>query len=221
MLFSFPRFSRYITLFLALILPTLFLAVSSMTQGEKDGLKIGKKAPLYSKKMTSVDGNQYALSDLAMNNGLIVIFSCNTCPFVIGNDDFEGWEKQYNEINKVATDKNIGFVLINSNQANRDGVESFDAMKARAQELEYTMPYLVDKNSELANAFGAKTTPHVYVFDGSKKLIYKGSIDNLWDSKRTNLEPYLYVSMDYLAGGIEIKENSTPPRGCGIKRLIK
>ena len=206
---------------LALILPTFFLTFSSMNLGEKDGLKIGKKAPLADKKMASVDGNQYALADLTQTNGLIVIFSCNTCPFVVGNSDFEGWEKQYNEIHRVAADKNIGVVLINSNQGKRDGDDSFIEMQVRSEKMGYTMPYLVDENSELADAFGAKTTPHVYVFNASNKLVYKGSIDNSWDSKRTNLEPYLYMSMDFLAGGIEIKENSTPPRGCSIKRIKK
>ena len=197
----------------------MFLVNSSMMEGDKDGLKIGKKAPLFTEKMNGIDGSSLSLSEIKKNKGLIVIFSCNTCPFVVGNDDFEGWEKQYNEINKVASCKGIGMVLINSNEAKRNGDDSIDEMTAHSRDNEYTMPYLVDQNSALANAFGAKTTPHAFVFDSNNKLIYKGSIDNSWDSKRVNLERYLHNAIDQIAGGVAIKENVTPPRGCSIKRV--
>lgn len=79
----------------------------------------------------------------------------------------------------------------------------------------------MDVNSELANAYGAKTTPHVYVVNNQNELIYRGSIDNLWDTKRAELETYLYDVMDHLSDKKELKNNDTPPRGCSIKRLNK
>jgi len=204
-----------------LLLPT-FLLLTAFLLVEGDGeLKFGKKIPHTDKQLVNVDGNTISLDGLQKENGLIIVFSCNTCPFVVGNEDFEGWEKQYNELYTKATEKGLGFVLINSNEAKRDGDDSLDEMKMHAQKAGYKMPYLVDKDSELANAFGAKTTPHVFVVNKNNELIYRGSIDNLWDTKRTELEPYLYDVMDHLSAEKELKNNDTPPRGCSIKRLNK
>lgn len=109
-------------------------------------------------------------------------------------------------------------VLVNSNEAKREKDDSFDAMKLRAEEKGYTMKYLVDTNSEVANAFGARTTPHVYLFDKDLKLIYTGSIDNTWDGQRTADIAYLKDALNLLGKGEKIKENNTVPRGCSIKR---
>lgn len=210
------RFTLILFLF---VIPTFMLCSAFINSGGDDSLKIGKKMPLPNRAMPGVDGSAHSLDELMKENGLIVIFSCNTCPFVVGNDDFEGWEKQYNALNKIATEKKIGFILVNSNEAKRDGADSMDEMKSHASEANYQMPYVVDPNSELANAVGAKTTPHVFVFNAGRKLIYKGSIDNTWDSKRTEEENYLNDVMNYLEEGGKLKENSTLPRGCSIKRV--
>ena len=92
-------------------------------------------------------------------------------------------------------------------------------MKKHSEVQKYTMPYVVDKDSKLANAFGAKTTPHAFIFDKDKKLVYKGSIDNSWDSNKTELDTYLYNAIKNLAEGKTIDEASTAPRGCSIKRV--
>ena len=214
-------FSKTRALILLLFLPTFCLLQSSTLKGGGKELKIGKKAPLTDVKMDAVDGQTYALDDLVQDNGLIVIFSCNTCPFVVGNSSFKGWEVQYNDLHKAAKENNIGLVLVNSNEAKRGDVDSMDEMKTHAEAAEYTMPYVVDKDSELANAFGAKTTPHVFVFDAKKKLVYKGSIDNSWDSKRTDLKKYLYGAIDHLGKGSDLSEATSAPRGCSIKRTKK
>lgn len=201
-----------------LLFPTILLfATSFMMVGDK-GLKIGKKAPMMNIKMDGVDGNQYALQDLIKSNGLMVVFSCNTCPFVVGNDHFEGWERQYNEIYEKAQDANIGFVLINSNEAKRAGEDSLEEMKKHAEKMNYKMHYLVDKQSKLADAFGAKTTPHVFVINGKGKLVYKGSIDNSWDSKRTEDLHYVNEVITALTREQDIPNKETQPRGCSIKR---
>lgn len=197
----------------------LALIFTSAQSGKgDDGLKIGKKMPLSAESMDAADGESYTLDDLMGENGLIVVFSCNTCPFVVGSDNFPGWEGQYNEINAKATENKMGMVLINSNAAKREGVDSKEEMKAHAEAQGYEMPYLVDVNAQLADAMGAKTTPHVYVFGSDSKLIYKGSIDNSWDTKSEELETYLIDVIDAVAAGNTIKNNSTTPRGCSIKR---
>ena len=202
------------------LLPTIGLLLTSFTRGDKGPkpLKIGKTAPKQELAMAGVDGLSKSLNDCKGENGLLVIFSCNSCPFVVGTDKFAGWEVQYNDMAKIAAAGNIGTVLINSNEAKREGDDSLEAMKLRSTEKGYTMPYLVDKDSELANAFGAKTTPHVYLFNKEMKLVYSGSIDNSWDSKRTEELAYLKSALEQLTKGEKIAENNTVPRGCSIKR---
>ncbi|XOV65986.1 MAG: redoxin family protein [Fluviicola sp.] len=185
----------------------------------KDGLAIGKKMPMGNYEMIGADDATYTLNDLKKDNGLIVVFSCNTCPFVVGSDSFEGWEGQYNTIYEKAQANNIGMVLVNSNAAKRDGVDSKEAMASHKEALGYQMPYVIDTDAQLADAVGAKTTPHVYMFDGKGKLVFKGSIDNSWDTKREQLETYLFDAIAAIGSGTDIPVNSSAPRGCSIKRL--
>lgn len=184
-------------------------------------LKIGKTAPLSDEKMEGIDGKSISLNDVKAENGTLVIFSCNSCPFVVGMGEgsFPGWEKDYNDIHKLATEKGFGVILVNSNEAKRSNEDSFDEMKKRATEKKYTIPYVVDKDSKLADAFGAKTTPHVYLFDKENKLIYTGSIDNTWDPKRKEDVPYLVNALNEFDSKIKVEESE--PRGCSIKRLAK
>lgn len=188
--------------------------------GEKSPktLKTGAKAPLSDVKMKGIDGNELSLNDAKLKNGLIVVFSCNTCPFVVGMDEFPGWEKDYNDLKKLADANDLGFVLVNSNEAKRENDDSLEKMIEKAKKANYTMPYLVDVNSELANAFGAKTTPHVFMFNGDMKLVFKGAIDNSWDTKRASEETYLKNAINQTGTGkVEVAESD--PRGCSIKRV--
>jgi hypothetical protein len=205
----------------ALLLAGVFAFCLSSVQSTKpgdDGLTIGKKMPLGNYELTGSDDATYTLTELKEENGLIVVFSCNTCPFVVGSDSFDGWEGQYNDIYKKARANNIGMVLVNSNVAKREGDDSKDEMADHKKDLGYDMPYVIDKDAKLADALGAKTTPHVYMFNGSGKLVFKGSIDNSWDTKREKLETYLYDAIAAVGSGSEITNNSTTPRGCSIKR---
>ena len=95
-------------------------------------------------------------------NGVIVVFSCNTCPFVVGSPHFPGWENQYNDLYAIAKENEIGFVLINSNEAKRQGEDSFDKMVERVKEQNYLMSYLLDEKSELANKFKSKNNPSCF-----------------------------------------------------------
>lgn len=181
-------------------------------------LKIGKKAPLSSMKMVSTNGDSLTLDSLKLQKGLLVVFSCNTCPFVVGTEDFAGWEKQYNDLNALAMKSNVGMVLINSNEAKREGDDSMLKMKERAKLMKYSMPYLLDKESKLADAFGAKTTPHVFLFDQELKLIFAGSIDNSWDTQKTQDELYLVEALNEINENKNITVKNSLPRGCSIKR---
>ena len=184
-----------------------------------ESLKIGQKAPLSDLKMKDVSGDEFSLESLKKDNGLLVIFSCNTCPFVIGNFMNEGWEGRYNEVFDSSSAHNIGMVLINSNEAKRPGVDSYDAMVEHSKKMKYKSAYTLDEGHKLADAFGAKTTPHVFLFDKDMSLVYKGAIDDSVKSKEKVKEHYLKNAMNNLAGGKEIKPDETKNIGCSIKRI--
>jgi hypothetical protein len=185
-------------------------------------IKKGTSMPSPDLELTDVvTQGKMAIKDYKKEKGLVVVFSCNTCPFVVGTPDFPGWERQYNDLFDKASKMNIGFVLVNSNEGKRAKDDSSEEMKKHVDEKAYKMPYLLDVNSAFANSLEAKTTPHVYLFNEDLKLVYSGSIDNIWDNKRTEDIPYLVNAMNALSQGKKIKPAATPPKGCSIKRLVK
>lgn len=197
---------------------TLMLFLSSfITSGQpKKQINIGDEAPLSTHRMMGLDGRMYNLLNLKGTNGLIVIFSCNTCPFVLG------WEDQYNLIYDEARQAGLGMVLINSNEAFRGNEDSFEAMKRHAEKNNYKMPYLVDKNHRLADAFGAQTTPHVFVFDKDMKLVFKGSINDKYENNRNGDKPTKFYLMDAIRSiktGQPIETAESRAIGCSIKRV--
>jgi hypothetical protein len=184
-------------------------------------LAIGEEAPMSTSPLLGVDGTSHTLLNLKGDNGLLVIFSCNTCPFVVGNGaKTEGWEGRYNGLAELAESLNMGMVLVNSNEAKREGDDSFTAMKNHARDAEYTMPYVVDEGSKLANACGARTTPHVYLFNSNLELAYRGSIDDNVNRSAEVTERYLEMAMNRMAEGKKIKTAETKAVGCSIKRVV-
>ncbi|MFM7664037.1 MAG: redoxin domain-containing protein [Bacteroidota bacterium] len=195
-----------------------FLFLFSIFYGSAQ-LSVRAKAPLQNLALKNIDETTLTLYQAVKKKGLVVVFSCNSCPFVVGSDDFPGWEKQYDSLYKAAQANEIGFILVNSNEGKRNQADSFEEMKKHALEQAYSMPYLLDTESKLADAFGARTTPHVYFFDENLSLIYTGSIDNSWDKSRKQEEPYLFNAFYAKANHKKIKPHTTEPKGCGIKRV--
>ena len=175
------------------------------------------KAP--KKLYKNANGPNTSLIQEVKKNGLIIVFSCNTCPFVVGSKHFPGWEKQYNELYDASMKNKIGFLLVNSNEAKRGGDDAFDKMETHAKKNKYKMAYLLDENSNLANELLAKTTPHVFFYNAQLELIYSGSIDNIWDGKRKKEQYYLKDAIRSHVSSKKIKPSATPPKGCSIKRV--
>lgn len=130
-------------------------------------------------------------------------------------------ETFYNQVYDKAQASKVGMVLVNSNHAKRDKGDSFDDMVARTKAKGFKMDYVLDEESALANAFGAKTTPHVFLLDKNMKLVYRGSIDDNVKSATAVKEKYLDIALTNLAKGEKIKNSDTKPVGCSIKRLAK
>lgn len=187
---------------------------------KKDMLKIGEALPSPDLMMKNVDNKDYSLKSLAGENGLLVVFSCNTCPFVIGNGSkSEGWQNRYPELGKMASDMGVTMVLVNSNEAKRKAGDSFADMQKQYKEQNYNGYYLLDSKSLLADEFGALTTPHVYLFDSSLKLVYRGAIDDNVDRKEEVKEHYLSNALNSMKEGKKIEPETTRQLGCSIKRV--
>lgn len=196
---------------------TAFFAFSP---AEIETIAIGAKAPKTDLKMKSTSGKDVTLAGIKKDKGLLVVFSCNTCPFVIGGEDSEGWEGRYAELQKTCDSQGVGMVLVNSNEAKRSKGDNLEDMISRAKAHGFSSSiYALDKNSELADAFGARTTPHVFLFDKDLKLVYKGAIDDNVDKAGAVSQPYLKNALKNLGAGTSIEPAETRPVGCGIKRV--
>lgn len=191
---------------------TLFGTLTAFGPGPQ--LNLGDKAPLTDLKMTDINGKFGSLSDLKGKNGLCVIFSCNTCPYVVA------WEDRYNAVAQHCAKNNIGFVLINSNEAKRNGDDSMEAMQAHAKEAGYDgLNYMLDTNHKLADAFGATKTPDVFLFNGQMELTYKGAIDDNHESAANVKVEFLKQAVTATAAGQKADPGTTKAIGCSIKRV--
>jgi hypothetical protein len=208
-----------------ILLSVLALTIGGMSfigTGEHEKhktLALGAEAPSVDKKMMDVSGQEFSLNELKKENGMCVIFSCNTCPFVIGSEGSSGWEGRYNTIAKDCEQYKVGLVMVNSNEARREAGDSMEDMIARAKEKAFISKYVIDNNSELANEFGAKTTPHVFLFNSEMKLVYRGAIDDNHKDLDFVNEAFLFDAIDNLASGEEISPADTKATGCSIKRV--
>jgi len=182
--------------------------------GNVGKLAIGDKAVLTDVKMEDVSGVNISLADAKKENGILVLFSCNTCPFVMK------WENRYPELKAWADKNKVGMVVLNSNYQKHESEESLEAMTVHAKEKGYNFYYLLDKESLIANAFGGQTTPHAFLFNSKMELVYKGAIDDSYKSADEVKEHYLKDAISYLSAGKEIVIAETKPVGCSIKRKL-
>ena len=190
------------------------LAISLLTaQSVNDPLPIGSALPNPDTKMKDISGKEVSFKDVNKKNGLLVMFSCNTCP-VVGK-----YQSRTLEIGKFASDKEIGVVLLNSNEATRADGESYEDMKNYATEQGYKFSYVVDQNSVMADAFGATRTPEVFLFDKSGKLVYHGAIDDNANGPDKVTRQHAKIAIEEMLAGKQVSTTTTRSVGCTIKRL--
>lgn len=161
--------------------------------------------------LSATDGKTYTLKDFAQDTILVISFTCNHCPYVIGS----------NEIARKTADRfkaqGVQFVGINSNSANTHAEDSFEHMVALMEKEKFPWVYLRDESQDVALAYGALKTPHYYVFDQDRKLIYTGrGVDNPKDSSKVTINDLDNALEEHLAGKA-ITTPLTNPLGCNVK----
>ena len=192
-------------------LPVIAIAMLAL-KPSVDPLPIGASIPSPEVKMKDIHGKDVSFKDAMNKSGLLVMFSCNTCPIV------KKYQPRTNEICKYAMDKQIGVILLNSNEAYRDNGDSYDDMKEYGNENKYSWYYVMDNNSAMADVFGANRTPECYLFNKEGKLVYHGAIDDNSNSADEVTRKHLSIAIDELTAGKEISTKETRSVGCTIKR---
>lgn len=189
----------------------LFLGTVCFSQ-TLQSLPVGSNIPLAEEKMKDISGKNISVKDAMQHNGVLVMFSCNTCPYVMKNQSrtlqLAAFAKQYN----------IGVILLNSNEGGRSDGDSYTDMQSYAKQQGYDFYYVVDTGSKLANAYGASRTPEIYLFDANGVLQYKGAIDdnpsNAGEVKRSHAKEAILE----MAAGKPVSVKESRSMGCGIKR---
>ncbi|HEU4860503.1 MAG TPA: thioredoxin family protein [Chitinophagaceae bacterium] len=175
-------------------------------------LPIGASIPKADLKLKDISGKEVSLKDAKKKNGLLVMFSCNTCPWVVKN------QSRTREIANYALSKEIGVILLNSNEGQRDDADSFSEMKAYATNQGYKWYYAVDANNVLADEFGANRTPEVFLFNGDGKHVYHGAIDDNPGDASNVQRKHLKEAIDEIVSGKDVSVKESRSMGCQIKR---
>ncbi len=197
-----------------LIAALIVASTTAIAQDNIQSIDIGSIIPMSDVKMTNTKGKgEVSLNEAKTDKGLLVMFSCNTCPYVIKS------QERTKEMMAYAKKKGIGMVIINSNEAKRDGDDSPKAMAKYAKGQDYDVPYVIDENSQVADAFGATRTPEVFLFNGDGVLMYKGAMEDNPRSPEESKEIYLKDAIDKVTAGEAPDPNSTKSIGCSIKRV--
>lgn len=178
--------------------------------------KLGTEAPAFDLPAANPDvddrgGDTRRLEDYDDAGALVVIFTCNHCPYARHVED------GLIETAKAYVDRGVQFVAISSNDADQYPDDSFDAMAQRADAEGYPFPYLFDESQEVAHAYGAACTPDIFVFDSDRKLAYRGRYDETRPGQGTATGRDLRAALDELLESGEVTIDQHPSIGCNIK----
>lgn len=172
-------------------------------------LEIGQKAPDFT--LPATDGKTYSLSDFDRAELLVVFFTCNHCPFVIGS------EERIGKMHDAYHPRRVDWVGINSNETVNHPTDTMEHMIKRVKEQGIKYPYLRDESQQVALAYGALRTPHFYVFDKDRKLRYTGRMDDNPREAGKATTHELADALDALLAGRKPPVALTNPIGCNVK----
>jgi peroxiredoxin len=160
--------------------------------------------------LPDTDGVSHSLSELAAGGPVAVIFTCNHCPYALA------WHGRLIDVAGEYDPRGVSTLFINSNDSERYPADSLEAMRARVAAERWTAPYLHDRSQDVARAFGARTTPDVFVIDSELRIRYRGAPDEAYDDPAANAL-WLREALDDVLSGVELRRPETEPIGCGIK----
>lgn len=173
-------------------------------------LKIGDDAPEF-RELAGTDGERYSLDAFQGAKILVVVFSCNHCPYV------QAYEDRMIAFHRDYSEKGVAFVAINSNEIEHYPEDSYEEMVKRAKKKGFGFPYLRDGEQSVATAYGATHTPEFFVFDHDRKLRYHGRFDDNWKDPSQVKNEYVREAVEALLAGAEVTLSETYSIGCTIK----
>lgn len=194
------------------ILFITFLCFLFTAFAQETGLKVGDKAADF--KLKNIDDKTFSLKDYKKDKGVIVIFTCNHCPYSVAYED------RIIALHNTYAAQGFPVVAINPNDVETVPEDSFDEMKKRAKDKNFTFRYLFDDTQAIAKAYGATRTPHVYLLKNSKKgfeVAYIGAIDNSAKDEAAITEKYVEAAIAALQKGEKPTVDATKAIGCSIK----
>jgi peroxiredoxin len=172
-------------------------------------LALGSLAPNFT--LPATDGKSYSLDDFSKAKVLVIYFTCNHCPYVTSSD-----EETRKTVERFQS-QGVLFVGINANSKNTNSDDSFENMVKRMKEYKFPWVYLYDETQETAKKYGALRTPHFYVFDEKRKLVYTGrALDSPRDPKKSTVNDLEKALEEHLSGK-PIANPLTNPIGCNVK----
>lgn len=176
---------------------------------QSNGMPLGTTAPPFA--LLGVDGETRSLDSFSDAGLLVIVFTCNHCPYAIASED------RLIELQADYADKGVQVVAINPNDAKNYPDDSYDAMKVRAAEKGFNFPYLHDETQEVARAYDAACTPDIFVFDKNRALLYNGRIDDNWKEHDKVTRNDLRAVLDAALEGKSVDFDHVPSMGCSIK----
>lgn len=203
-----------LALFFSLVLSLLFVTNGSLITNPVDGIGIGDKAPNF--ELKNVDGKWYSFENILDANGknpkgFIIIFTCNTCPYA------QATEQRIIDLHNTYAPKGYPVVAIQPNDPEKKPGDSFEAMKARANEKNFPFLYLIDEGQKTSPKYGATKTPEVFLTDSERVVRYHGAIDDNVRNASAVKEKFLENAIEALEGGQNPDPETTKAIGCGIR----
>jgi peroxiredoxin len=195
---------------LALLLSTLPMTSAADSAAEapakKKGLAVGDEAPAWA-DLAGVDDKKHSLEDLKEAKAVIVVFTCNHCPVA------KAYEDRLIALEKDYKDRGVELVAINVNNMEAD---KLPAMKERAEEKGFEFAYLYDPSQAIGRAYGATVTPHAFVLDGERKVVYMGAIDDSQNPEKITTH-YVRQAVDSILEDRPVEIATSKQFGCGIQ----
>ena len=181
-----------------------------ITQSGPETLPIGSPAPAFG-PLPGTDGKKYSLDSFGSAKIVVLSFTCNHCPYA------KAYEDRFIELAREFTGQGVAFSAINANDDVTYPDDSFENMRVRAGEKAFPFPYLRDEHQDVARAYGAVCTPHLFVLNGDRRLAYEGRIDDNWKDPAGAKSHDLRHAIEDLLAGRPVRVPRTNPMGCSIK----